>query len=159
MLLLIDSPGRIKDNVLFIGDAAWMQEFSNPAALLSGWRAGNSITTAILSDQLDREGVSGYLEWWKKYFYEPYGSRGFGVGNIKKYLTEEDLDYLGGLVPHYLPGTLDFYHVFATLGKTYAELFPKIQDERPDIMEKLIMMRSEREEELEKRKKAGFPNR
>jgi len=42
---------------------------------------------------------------------------------------------------------------------TYAELFPKIQEERPDIMEKMILMRSEMEEEVEKQRKAGFPNR
>lgn len=148
-----------KENVLFIGDAAWLEEFSNPAALLSGWRAGNSITIAILSEQLNREGVSDYLEWWKKYFYQPYGSRTFNIVDINKYLKDEDLDYLASLVLNYLPGSLDFYYVFTTLGQTYAELFPKIQDERPDIIEKIMMMRSEMEEELEKQKKAGFPNR
>ena len=33
------------DNILLIGDAAWVMEFSNMAALCNGWKAGNAVTS------------------------------------------------------------------------------------------------------------------
>jgi flavin-dependent dehydrogenase len=52
-----------KDNVLFCGDAAWLLEFSNCAAIVSGWSAANAVTLAIIDGKINKEGISSYLEF------------------------------------------------------------------------------------------------
>ena len=150
-----------KDNILLIGDAAWMLEFSNMAALCSGWKAANAITLAILDKKLNKEGISSYLEWWEKYFYGPYGTFEFGTGadELLSILTAEEIDYLVGLVSEPLPATMNFFTLFTQIGEIFAGLFPKIQEERPKLMEKLIEMRSKMDGLMEAQIKAGFPNR
>jgi hypothetical protein len=39
------------------------------------------------------------------------------------------------------------------------ELFAKVSEERPDIMEKLLQMRNEMDEAVEEKRKMGFPTR
>lgn len=148
-----------RENVLLIGDAAWMQEFSNLAALCAGWKAAQAITLAFLEKKLDREGVSSYLKWWEEYFYGPYGEVEFGIGELQDFLSGEEIDYLAGLVKEPLPATMNFFTLFSQIGSTYAELFPKIEEERPGIMAKMIEMRSEFDGLLEEQRKLGFPNR
>ena len=41
----------------------------------------------------------------------------------------------------------------------YKDLFPHIQEERPDIIEKLMILRNSREEDKKQRIKAAIPNR
>ena len=60
-----------KDNVLLIGDATWMMEFSNMAALCCGWKAAHTITLAVTDHKPNREGISNYLRWWEKIFTVP----------------------------------------------------------------------------------------
>jgi coproporphyrinogen III oxidase len=131
------------------------------AALCSGWKAGNVVTLAIVDKKFNREGISSYLEWWEKYFYGPYGSYEFGVGSDKfvDILTSEEFDYLVELIKDPMPATLNVYTLFSQIGRTYAELFAKIYEERPEIMERLIEMRSNMDELMEAQKKLGFPNR
>jgi len=150
-----------KDNTLLIGDAAWVMQFSNMAALCSGWKAGNVVTLAIVDKKFNREGISSYLEWWEKYFYGPYGSYEFGVGSDKfvDILTSEEFDYLVELIKDPMPATLNVYTLFSQIGRTYAELFAKIDEERPEIMERLIEMRSNMDELMEAQRRLGFPNR
>ena len=54
---------------------------------------------------------------------------------------------------------MNFYKMLHTIGNTYGELFPVIQEERPDVMEKLMGMVNQMDEIEENAKKAGFPNR
>ena len=54
---------------------------------------------------------------------------------------------------------MDFYTLFGTLGSIFGEFFPKIQEERPDVMEKLMNIANEMDEIEEKARKAGFANR
>jgi digeranylgeranylglycerophospholipid reductase len=150
-----------KDNILLVGDAAWVMQFSNLAALSAGGKAGNVVTLALIEKKCNREGIASYLEWWEKYFYGPYGAYEFGVGSDKyiEILNGEEFDYLAALIQNPMPATLNVYTLFPLIGKTYAELFPKIYEERPQIMEKLIEMRSHMDELMEIQKKLGFPNR
>jgi hypothetical protein len=150
-----------KDNVLLIGDSAWMLEFSNMAALCSGWKAANSVTIAINDSKINKEGISSYFEWWEKYFYGPYGTYEFGSGadELLNTLTGEEIDYMVSLVKEPLPATMNFFTLFSQIGTTFAGFFPTIQEERPELMEKLIEMRSDMESQLDAQIKAGFPNR
>jgi len=148
-----------KDNVLFIGDAVWLMELSNAFAILCGWKAGNAVTLGILDGKVNKEGVASYLEWWDKKFYEPYGNAEFKPINLHEFLTANDMDYLIGLIKKPLVSTMNFYLMLNTIGTTYAELFPVIQEEKPEVMEKLMEMVNQMDEIGERAKKAGFPNR
>ena len=150
-----------RDNTLLIGDAAWIMEFSTMAALCCGWKAGHAITLALIDKNIIREGIKSYLEWWEKCFYDPYGRYDFGMGTgePQDYLTGEELDYLASLVKEPFPATMNFFTLFNQIGNTYAALFPTIEEQRPEIMEKLLDMRAQMEEVREKTIKAGFPNR
>lgn len=157
MLSPIKEP--FKDNVLIIGDAAWLQEISNAPAICCGWKAANAVTLAHLDGKLNKDGVSSYLEWWEKYFYGPYGHIEFKPIEIQNFLNADDIDYLAGLIKEPFPQTLNFYKLFSTIGNTYAELFPVIQEQRPDVMEKLMGIVNQMDEIEKEARKAGFPNR
>ena len=159
LLTPIKDPYR--DNTLLVGDAAWVMEFSNIAALCNGWKAGNAITLAVTDKQYGKEGLGDYFEWWEQTFYDPYGrfDFGMGAGEPQDYLTGEEIDYLADLVKEPLSSTMNFFTLFNLLGSTYGELLPTIEQERPEVMEKLLEMRANMEEFREKRIKLGFPNR
>lgn len=157
------SPVRepFRDNVLLIGDAAWVMEFSNMAAICTGWKAGNEIALARIDRKTGPEGLSAYLAWWEQCFYNPYGRYDFGMGagEPQDYLSNEEIDYLAGLVREPFPATMNFFTLFSTIGSTYATFFPVIEQERPEIMEKLIQMRANMDTFRERTVSTGFPNR
>jgi len=157
MLSPIKEP--FKDNVLFIGDAAWLQEISNSAAICCGWKAANAVTLAHLNGRINKEGVSSYLQWWEKYFYGPYGNMEFKPITIQDFLSADDIDYLANLIKEPLAPTLNFYKLFSFVGETFGPLFPVIEEERPDVMEKLMQIVNQMDEIEEKARKVGFPNR
>ena len=157
MLSPIKDP--FKDNVLFVSDAAWIMEISNPFAIMCGWKAANAVTLAVLDGKLNREGIESYMQWWEERFYGPHGQVEFKPIHLDDYLDADAIDYLAGLVPEPLMSTMNFYTLFGTLGSTFGELFPRIQEERPDVMEKLMNIANEMDEIEAKAVKAGFPNR
>jgi len=148
-----------KENVLLIGDAAWLREISNMPALCTGWKAAQAITLALLDKKYNKEGISSYLKWWEEYFYGPYGGIDLGAGELQDFLSGEEIDYLTSLVEKPLPATMNFSTFLGQIGNTYAGLFPRIEEERPEIMAKLMEMRSKSDELKEEQRKLGFPNR
>ena len=148
-----------KDNVLFVGDATWVMEATNAAAILFGWKAANAVTLAILDGKINKEGISSYLDWWEKTCYEPYGRTEFKPIHPSDFLTSDDMDYLVSLIKEPLLPTMDFFKLFGTIGNAFGELFPVIQEERPDIMDKIMDVANRMEELEQKARKAGFPNR
>jgi flavin-dependent dehydrogenase len=150
-----------RDNVLLIGDAAWVREFSNTAALCAGWKAAQAVTLAILDKKSSKEGISSYLEWWDKYVYGPHGKMEQlpAPDLLQGVLAGEEIDYLVSLVKEPFPATMSFLKLFSQIGKIYAELFPKIEEERPEVMAKLIELRSKLDESLAEQRKLGFSNR
>jgi flavin-dependent dehydrogenase len=87
---------------------------------------------ADLDSELDRFLSSEPFASWFKNAKE-IGHRTSCVSNI---------DYLVSLAPEILPGTMNFFVIMRSIGRTFAGLLPKIQEERPDIMQKLLAMRS-----------------
>ncbi len=149
-----------KDNVILVGDSCWRQEFSNTASLCVGYKLGHILTKSFHDKKFDEEGIAPYLGWYDTYCYEPYGKREIGGGsNIWDYLTAEELDYLAGLPDKPAPPSLSFAALFGTIMKTYKGLFPRISQERPEIMQKLKKMQEDSEKVQAGVKKAGFPNR
>jgi hypothetical protein len=146
-----------KNNVLIAGDSGWMQECSIIGAFMMGNKAAYAVIYAINNRQINKQGIASYLDWWTKYLIGPYGAGGGFGADIKDYLTGEDINYLAGLVQKPLHGTLDFYTIYRGIGRAYSEQFPRIAEERPDIMQKFMAMRGVHPEDgLAKRRKNGF---
>jgi len=148
----------LKDNILFIGDACWRREISNVGALTTGLQAGKCIADAVKKEKIRTEALQSYVEWYHENFYNPHGKRPQGGRDFMQYLSPEDIDYLAGLPTVTFPQTIDFLKVVDCIGKTYAELFPKIYDERPDVMDKLIKIRENQEEDMKQNIRQGFRN-
>jgi hypothetical protein len=53
---------------------------------------------------------------------------------------------------------MNLFTLFNTLGSAYAELFPRIYDERPEVMDKLFVLRNRFDEIGESIRRAGFLN-
>lgn len=162
--ILSPLPVPFRDRVLVIGDAAWTMEFSNMASLCCGWKAGRVLAQAVMEKKYGGAGVAGYLDWWEKNFYGPYGHYDFGPaaggGNIlQSFLSAEEIDYLAALVRGPLPATMNFFTLFDSIGSTYAGLFPRVSDERPEVMDKLLALRNRLDDIGAEIRKAGFPNR
>jgi flavin-dependent dehydrogenase len=145
-----------KDNVLFIGDACWRREISNVGALTTGFKAGQCMAEAIKEGKKNPAGIKNYLDWYQTYFYLPHGKRPQGGRDFSKYLTPEDIDYLVSLPEDEFPQTIDFLKVVDCIGRTYANLFTKIYEENPAVMDKLITIRENAEEDLKENIKQGF---
>jgi flavin-dependent dehydrogenase len=152
-------PEPFKDNVLFIGDATWAREFSNMASLCCGFKSANAITTALLENRPNKDALGGYFEWWNENFFGPHGDSEFGTVDFQEFLSGDDIDYLASLIKKPFKRTLDFYTLFSEIGNTYAELFPVIQQERPDVMERMLKMRDEMGDAADIIRKKGFPNK
>ena len=148
-----------KDNVLFVGDAAWLMELSNPFAIMCGWKAAHAVTLALLDGKINKGGIASYQEWWMKKFYEPYGSAEFKPIHLQDFLSADDIGYLAGLIKEPFAPTMNFYKMLDTIGNTYGGLFPVIQEERPDVMDKLMGIVNQMDEIEAKARKAGFSNR
>ena len=52
--------------------------------------------------------------------------------------------------------TMDIFKVVNRIGCTYRDLMSKIYEERPDIMDKLIKIRENMDEDMQKQVKCGF---
>ena len=143
-----------KDNVLFVGDACWRREISNVGALCTGWKAGKSIAKAL--KKTNGKGVNDYLEWYQQYYYAPHGTRKQTGRNFLKYLAPEDIDYLVDLPKHEFQQTMDIFKVVNSIGSTYGDLMSRVYEEKPDIMEKLTMVRENMDADMKEQIKQGF---
>ena len=131
-------PVPYHDQVLVIGDAAWCQEIEITPALMCGWNAGNSITTALNENRISREGVESYLDWWKKSCLGTHDYRDYLKNYALSFLmTNEQLDYLLDQVCDVLPAMFNPYVAFDILGQNLSGSMEKIACERPDIVQKM----------------------
>ncbi|MEI6125277.1 MAG: NAD(P)/FAD-dependent oxidoreductase [Pseudomonadota bacterium] len=145
-----------RDNVLFIGDACWRREMSNVGSMCTGYKAGTIIAQALNQNKPNEEGLREYLDWYAKHYFEPFGRRKQGGRDFTEYLTPEDIDYIAGLPEETFPQTLDIFKVVNNIGRVYGELMTKIYEERPETMDRLMKVRENMEEDMEKRIKWGF---
>lgn len=150
-----------KDNVILVGDAGFGWEAECTGALMHGWKAANSVTVAILDKKLNKEGVSGYLKWWRESYLEKHDFRNFFRFSVMPYVfSEEDMDYLFPLVKEALHSTFETYSIPEKLNKAFEKVTPIIQREKPEIIGKLQKMATASLEELlAENTKAGFSNK
>jgi flavin-dependent dehydrogenase len=130
-----------KDRVLVAGDVGSTQELENQGAMLSGWKAGQAISTAIQEENLGLEvtGISQYTNWWKETYINYYDHEGY----IKAFThgliltVEEEVNYVYGLVKETVPAAWHPYTLGVHIRQAMAKVMPIIQEERPDILQKL----------------------
>ena len=118
-----------------------------------------SLIRRFVEDTFDEETFADYVQWWDDNFYKPFGHIEFGEFKFSKYLTPDDMNYLASLIEKPLPPTLDFFQLFSELKNAYRDLISRIQEERPDVFERLITMRDAKETDKKQSIQAGIPNR
>ena len=139
----------MQDNVLFVGNSTWSQETEMTGAMMCGWKAAHAVATALQINQLNRDGVVSYLHWWKKSFLEFHDYKVFfGQIAMMDQFTREDVNYLFSIIQDPLPYTLNPYKLPQYLGEILLKLMPRIQAERPELLDKLQRMQSTPLEEL-----------
>jgi flavin-dependent dehydrogenase len=132
-----------QDQVLLVSDAVWCQEAEMTGAVISGWKAANAVTFALVEGKISRGGVAPYLDWWRDEVIAQYDYKDM-IGNaVMPYiLSPDEIDYLLGSIKKTLPGMLDPYETPKLVGGALAEIMPRVQKDRPDIMQKLAKMRT-----------------
>jgi flavin-dependent dehydrogenase len=145
-----------KDNVLFIGDACWRREMSNVGSLCTGYKAGTCVADAFAKGQVNEQGLGDYFAWYGENFYAREGKRKQGGRDFTDYLTPDDIDYLASLPEEPFPHTMDIFKVVGCIGKSFGELMTRIYEERPDTMDRMIQVRENMDDDLQKRIKWGF---
>ncbi len=130
-----------KDRVLVAGDVGSTQELENQGAMITGWKAGQAISTAVQEEKLGLEvtGIAQYTKWWKETYIDYYDQEGymkaFSHGLILT--TEEEVNYVYSLMKETLPACWQPYTLGGYLRQAMAKVMPTIQQERPDILQKL----------------------
>ena len=132
-----------KDNVLFVGDAGWCQEAEMTGAVMSGWKAGNSVSFAMTEKKYTQEGIQSYLDWWKTYYLDKLDYNVFLKNLYMPILcTDKEIDYLFSKIQETLPTVLDPYEVPAHMGSAMAKIIPTIKAEKPALLEKITKFTS-----------------
>jgi len=144
-----------KDNVLLVGDAVYSPQISINGGMICGWKAANAVVLAMLEGKRNKEGVMGYLDWWKKDIFDRFPSIG---GNFMGALEDNEVDYLFSLFKEPLPATLD--PTTADIQEQMMKIMPAIGAEHPEILQKLQQFQAKTSEEIyAERRRVGFPNR
>jgi flavin-dependent dehydrogenase len=130
-----------KDRVLVAGDVGATQELENNGAMVSGWKAGQAISTAVQEENLGLEvtGVSRYINWWKETYINPHCSELYMTGMSMAYIltTAEEMNYVYGLVKEPAAACWNPYTASNALRGSMAKAIAITQKERPDIFQKL----------------------
>jgi len=130
-----------KDRVLVAGDVGSTQELEITGAMISGWKAGQAVSTAIQEGNLGLEitGFSQYSEWWKKAYINYYDWEAYIKGYATSYIltTAEDINYVFGLIKETLPASWHPYTLADHIGQALRKVAPIIQQEKPEVFQKL----------------------
>ena len=129
-----------KDRVLVAGDVGATFELEITGAMISGWKAGQAISTAVQEENLGLEvtAISLYDNWWKEIYvnrYEHDPRRMFAL--LYALTKEEEIDYVLGLIKDTLPASWNPGTIGRTMGEAMGKVIPIIQQERPETFQKL----------------------
>jgi hypothetical protein len=128
-----------KDCVLLAGDVGSTQELEITGAMVSGWKAGQSVSTAIQEENLGLEvtGITQYINWWKETYINFYDHEIYMKGLARSSIlgTAEATNYFFGLINETLPAVWNPYS--SPTGEVMKRIMPILQKERPDILQKM----------------------
>jgi hypothetical protein len=121
-----------------VGDAGWCQEAEMTGAVMSGWKAGNTVVFAMQEKQYNAAGMAPYLAWWKSAYLDKLDYNVF-LKNLYMPLlcSDGEIDYLFSIINETLPTVLDPYEIPAHMGVAMAKVIPIIQKERPGLLKKI----------------------
>jgi len=130
-----------KDRILVAGDVGSTQEMEITGAMVSGWKAGQAISTTIQEENLGLEvtGVSRYADWWKEAFIEACPHELYMTGMSLAYIltSADELNYVYGLIKEPAAACWNPYTASLALRDSMANAVAITQRERPDIYQKL----------------------
>jgi flavin-dependent dehydrogenase len=130
-----------RDRVLVIGDVGSLVDLENHGAMLSGWKAGQAISTAVQEGNLGLEitGISQYVNWWKEAYINAYNHEDVIKGFALPYIltNEEEINYFYSLIKETLPAVWSPEGASRAMRPVLAKAMPIIERERPDIFQKL----------------------
>lgn len=134
-----------RNRVLLSGDTAATIGLDNSGSMISGWKAGNAIATTFREEKigLKPQGISNYLQWWKKiYDTDECPHKDYLMNFLLPYVIdcEEDLDYIFSYLKDPLPPCWEPYAAIKIIGQFVQSIVPSLQKERPDILTKLSKM-------------------
>ena len=129
-----------KDRVLVAGDVGASFELEITGAMISGWKAGQAISTAVQEENLGLEvtAISLYDNWWKEIYVNHYDHDPRRMFALLYALTkEEEIDYVLGLIKDTLPASWNPGTIGRAMGEAMGKAIPIIQQERPETFQKL----------------------
>jgi len=133
-----------KDRVLVIGDVGATQELEITGAIISGWKAGHAISLALQEENLGLEvtAISQYVNWWKEEYTNYYSSDAYmKVWSLPFVLSEpEVVDYLFDLLKEPMPACFNPYTSGRHMGRAIRKAMPTIEQEKPELLQKLGKM-------------------
>ncbi len=128
-----------KGNILIIGDSAAHVETLVQGALMCGYHAAD----AIKKELMGQKGFEAYTTWWNKAFeFNRMDSLEFvklyGTLSIKGRFADDEIDYLFAMLEgNTLCGNFSQFETPKTLWRELLKMKMKIQEERPEIYEKM----------------------
>ena len=128
-----------KDRIFIAGDVGATQELEITGAIISGWKAGHAASVALQEENLGLEvtATTKFADWWKEAYVNYYSHEAYMKGFALPIILNEpgDIDYLFSLIKETVrPG---FNPYTSPLSEIFQRLMPTIQQERPDILQKL----------------------
>ena len=159
MWVPIEDP--FKENVILVGDAGWCQEAEMTGAVMCGWKAAHTVTSALIEGKVNREGVQSYLDWWKKHHIDRLDYNVLLRNLVMPIIcTNEEIDYVFSRIREPLPTRLDPYETPRFVAEGLQRAMPVIQQERPQLVTKLMRFSNfPLEIILNPTIRAGFPSR
>jgi len=147
----------VRGNFVFVGDTIWFQEAEMTGAVISGWKAVSAIAKALKEGQ---EALQEYVNWWQERYFNRYDFTQMVRGAaMNAFLNTEDINFLFGHIEEPLPSCLDPYEVRNLVGGAIAKISPIIQKKRPDLIAKLMRVRTTPLNKLISNNiRVGFPN-
>jgi hypothetical protein len=128
-----------KDRVLVTGDVGSTQELEITGAMISGWRAGQAVSTAVQESNLGLEttGIALYVNWWQQAYINYYSHEVYIKSYALPYIltTGEEIDYVFGLIKETLRPCWNPYT--SPMAEALKKVIPIIQQERPEVLQKL----------------------
>lgn len=131
----------VHGRVLLVGDTGSTQELEITGALISGWKAGNCVATAVREATYDLEisGIGKYNDWWhdayiNAYDYDNY-LKAWGMPYI--FTNDAEVDDVFGLIKEPFAPAFNPYTMPHHMGQAFKKIVPTLQEKRPDLLQKL----------------------
>ena len=133
-----------KDRVLIAGDVGSTQELEITGSMISGWKAGHAVSVALQEENLGLEvtALSQFANWWQEAYVNYYSADVYMKNWALPFiLTEpEEIDYLFSLIKEPMPPCFNPYTMGDYLAQAMGKVMPVIQQNRPELLQKLGKM-------------------